>query len=1183
MQRSPAASAVSSPCSILRRGPAIVIAITMLSAILLTPRPARAGSPGEPPHVPGQLIVGYRPGTTLTERAAIRSDLGADVIETLPVRRVELLDVSEAGTVSQVQDELEQEAEVAFAEPNGIWSIDATTPNDPLYPQQWGLDNTGQVIGGIPGSPDADIDAPEAWDTTTGDPAVVVAVVDTGVAYDHPDLAPTIWTNLGESGDGRDSNGVDDDGNGLIDDWRGWDWVGRDNDPYDLHYHGTHVAGTIAAQGNDGAGVTGVVWDGTIMPLRVLNAAGSGTWADLASAFAYAGREGADIVNASLSGSSGSTAVAQAIADSPETLFVFAAGNNGRNTDQSPAYPCAYPHPNIICVAATGSDDLKASFSNYGATTVDLAAPGVNVLSDSPTPRVHDTQSFLDDFETPLAGRWITGGTGNAWDLTTAMSSSPTTSLTDSPGRDYGANVNSWAQIQDPLTLPGTNCEFRYRVRADINTGDILYLEAATTEAGPWSVLSFVSGATAGQFDPRYQSLSSYSGDVYLRFRMLSGATTFADGVYIDDIDVGCGPPATDATRLLSGTSMATPHVAGAAALVLSRNPGATTAQLKNAILGSAQPIPGLAGITVTGGRLRLDFDPPQTFIDDGPPPSTGATSAVIDFHASQGNSTFECDLDGGGYWPCMSPATYENLAGGPHLFTVRATDAMGNVDTTPATHAWTVDTSPPETLIDTAPSDPSNVANATFEFSSSEPGSTFSCLLDGIPVVGNCTSPRLFGGLTPGPHLFSVRATDAAGNADPTPATHTWTITLAPGDDLPPDTSIDAAPPAATGATSADFAFSSSDWGSTFSCSLDGAAFSACTSPTTLTDLSDGPHTFAVRAKDPAGNTDQSPATHTWRVDHVAPETTIVAGPPVITPSGTAPFQLASTEPDSTFLCDLDGYGGAFLPCPAAQTYTNLSEGLHLLMVVATDPSGNTDPSAALYAWRIDLTAPDTTITDAPSGTVSVRHATFSFTSTEDGTAFRCALDGGPAADCSSPRTYGGLADGPHTFAVRAVDDAGNVDPVAATAAWEVDAGEDDGTPPDTVIQVGPPDPSASAAATFAFSATEGGATFACSLDGADPEPCDGGLAMYEGLADGAHDFSVAATDAFGNTDPTPGTHQWTIDTVAPTTTIDSGPAAVVSPRRTWSSSSAHRRRVSASAARSMANRSPRVRRRSR
>ena len=253
------------------------------------------------------------------------------------------------------------------------------TPNDPRYSELWGLHNTGQTGG----TPDNDIDAAEAWDIQSGDQATLVAVIDSGVDYTHPDLAANIWTNPGEI----PANGIDDDGNGYIDDVHGYDFVNNDGDPMDDNRHGTHCAGTIAAVGNNGIGVVGVSWRARVMGVKFLNASGSGSTAGAVQAVLYAANLGARVMSNSWGGGGFSQALMDAIstANQAGALFVAAAGNANSNNDLTPHYPSSYNVSNVLAVAATDHSDARAGFSSYGATSVDLGAPGVNILSTVPT------------------------------------------------------------------------------------------------------------------------------------------------------------------------------------------------------------------------------------------------------------------------------------------------------------------------------------------------------------------------------------------------------------------------------------------------------------------------------------------------------------------------------------------------------------------------------------------------------------------------------------------------------------------------------------------------------------------------------------------------------------------------------------------------------------------------------
>jgi len=282
-----------------------------------------------------------------------------------------------------------------------------TTPNDPSYPLLWGLNNTGQTGG----TPDADIDAPEAWDIQTGNPNTVIGVIDTGVDYNHPDLVDNIWTNPGEIG----GDGIDNDNNGYIDDVRGWDFAYNDNDPMDVHGHGTHVSGTIAAKGNNSVGVTGVAWNAKIMPLKFLNDIGSGRTSNAILALNYATANGIKITNNSWGGGPDSQGLRDAInsAGQQGALFIAAAGNGSQNTDITPLYPASYNLSNIISVASTDHNDALSIFnnggSNYGLTSVDLGAPGSDIYSTTPG----GTYGYKSG--TSMASPHVAGGAALVW------------------------------------------------------------------------------------------------------------------------------------------------------------------------------------------------------------------------------------------------------------------------------------------------------------------------------------------------------------------------------------------------------------------------------------------------------------------------------------------------------------------------------------------------------------------------------------------------------------------------------------------------------------------------------------------------------------------------------------------------------------------------------------------------
>jgi len=275
---------------------------------------------------------------------------------------------------------------VEYAEKNYIGHALETIPNDTHFSKLWGLRNTGQSGG----TPDADIDASEAWDIHTGSTNIVVAVIDTGIDYNHPDLQANIWTNPGETGGGKETNNIDDDGNGYVDDWHGWNFtVPADspfaNNPMDDNvyletYHGTHVAGTIGAKGNNSKGVVGVCWNVKLMALKWLNFEGKGDTANAIRAIDYATYNGAHLSNNSWKVTETSSLLAAI--DRARTngkLFIAAAGNTwggGTNNDVYPIFPASYDLDNIISVLATDHYDNKATYSHYGPYSVDVGAPG---------------------------------------------------------------------------------------------------------------------------------------------------------------------------------------------------------------------------------------------------------------------------------------------------------------------------------------------------------------------------------------------------------------------------------------------------------------------------------------------------------------------------------------------------------------------------------------------------------------------------------------------------------------------------------------------------------------------------------------------------------------------------------------------------------------------------------------
>jgi hypothetical protein len=528
-----------------------------------------------------------------------------------------------------------------------------------------------------------------------------------------------------------------------------------------------------------------------------------------------------------------------------------------------------------------------------------------------------------------------------------------------------------------------------------------------------------------------------------------------------------------------------------------------------------------------------VDATGPVTTISSPTSGSTTGPSVSVTFSVNE-TATFQCKRDGGGYAACTSPQAYSGLSSGSHTVSVQGTDSYGNTGAA-ASVTWTVDTTAPSTTITSSPSNPSSSSSASFSFTSSESGSTFECKLDAA-AFASCSSPQAYSGLSDGSHTFSVRATDTYGNTDTSPATYTWTVNTT----APPAPAITSSPTNPTNQTTASFSFNDTEAGVTFQCSLDSSAYAACTSSKSYSGLTAGSHTFAVQAKDAAGNL--SPATsYTWTVDTTAPDTVIDSGPTSPTNSTSASFTFHSTETGSTFECKFDT--GGFVTCTSPKTYTGLTSATHTVQVRAKDLAGNTDATPATFTWVVDTTPPNTTISSHPTSPSNSNSASFGFAGTDNislpaNLTFECQLDVGSFSGCTSPASYSGLADGSHTFQVRATDQVGNTDATPASFTWVVNAT----APPAPAITSNPPNPSKSSSATFSFTDTEAGVTFQCSMDGAAYAACTSSKS-YSGLTAGSHTFAVKAKDAAGNLSPAT-SYTWTVDTTAPpTSTITSSP----------------------------------------
>ena len=634
----------------------VLALISILSGIFIFNSPLLAAE-----YVPGEVLVKFKASARAAEIENLHFHAGAVRKKHFKKMKVQQVRLPDHMSVQEAVAFYSSDRNVEYAEPNYIVHATAV-PDDPSFSELWGLHNTEQSVNGTTGTSDADIDAPEAWEVTSGSPNVVIAVIDSGVAYSHPDFYDpvdpannNIWLNTAEDdiqghcSDGIDdngngfiddcaecANGADDDFNGYIDDCRGWDFIGDDNDPNDYHDrvgHGTHVAGTIAAFGNNGTAITGVMWRSRIMPLRFLGINGSGNIANAVSAIEYATSNGAHVINNSWGGGPFSQTLHDAITAST-AVIVCAAGNYSMDNDAVPYYPASYDSPNIIAVAATDQNDILADFSNTGLLSVDIAAPGRNIYSSIPehvygaAETLYPAGGGVENFDSqtgiiPTSGDllgWRSGGTNQTWEITAGTGTGGTNSLEDSPAANYENNTNSFAGYTAQIPAVKDNIytlsfQWKGSLEDDADFLDIVYspdslswyLIRDNSADGILSITGSSSGIFANFSTLKFTEIAEEHDSFYFGMRLYSDESITEDGIYIDNFTVTRKPVVINGYTYgyLAGTSMATPHVSGVAGLIKSLNAGLTNAEIKEALLKSVDAKSSLTDKILTGGRLN--------------------------------------------------------------------------------------------------------------------------------------------------------------------------------------------------------------------------------------------------------------------------------------------------------------------------------------------------------------------------------------------------------------------------------------------------------------------------------------------------------------------------------------------------------------------------------------------------
>lgn len=606
-----------------------------------------------------QLIVKFKKNASKTSINSLYSKNSLKAEKKLDIINAQVVSIPKNAKMDDVIKKLKADKNVEYVQPNYIYH--PTDVNDPFFGNLWGLENIGQEIAGVAGTPDVDMDINEAWLKGQGDSNVVVAVIDTGVDVKHPDLQNNIWVNKAEA---NGTIGVDDDNNGYVDDIHGWDFYNNDNtvfDSIDGDEHGTHVAGTIAATANNGIGVVGVAPNVKIMSLKFLGPQGGYT-SDAILAVEYAKTMGIKITNNSWGGGGFDQALYDAIANSG-ALFVAAAGNEGIDVEGEPHYPSSYDCDNILSVAAIENTGEMASFSNYGAVSVDVAAPGAKIQSS--IPRKYEfpaaIQSQKDNYKTMYDGVGMHQLATDA-DRENYLASAldffgATTSSKILLVQDDASDLDFWNVLdfyQTPLANLGyTDITVKFApadgngpTAAEMNQYDLViwftgenfgvydYVITDTEQAELISYLNgggnlFLSGPDAGYLIENTDFYEDYMHTFFIgednRRAKLFGidGTEFAGKVfnldpnntYIDyfvpadqygkavakyDLELTYN----NAYAYYNGTSMATPHVSGVAALLLSN--GAESAMtMKKKIMMSVDPLISLDGMVLTGGTVN--------------------------------------------------------------------------------------------------------------------------------------------------------------------------------------------------------------------------------------------------------------------------------------------------------------------------------------------------------------------------------------------------------------------------------------------------------------------------------------------------------------------------------------------------------------------------------------------------
>ncbi|MEX1057653.1 MAG: S8 family serine peptidase [Natronospirillum sp.] len=589
------------------------ILLTFLLSFSLAAAPrSPSGLPApdnRPDHVQGELLVKFRAQTDVFVQGSFMAELSARDHKPLPIDRVHLVTLPRGADAMAMASSYANDPRIEYAQPNYLYYSQAV-PNDADYGKLWGLNNTGQAIfpsvydnTSNPGTPGADINAEAAWDLQTDCRSTTVAVLDTGINYTHEDLAANMW-----------DGGVDYPNHG-------WDFVDGDpgvgdNDPIpsDGASHGTHVAGTIGAVGNNGIGTSGVCWQASIMSVRVLGPNG-GTTSGVIQGIDFAVQQGAKVINMSLGGGGmDGDLFDQAIADAGAAgvLVVVAAGNGGGDRlgddidNSTPVYPCAYANDNSICAAALDQAYSRATFSNYGATSVDVGAPGTNIQSAVAGEVITDDFSGWRNYD-----NWAVASPDFFCSEATSPSLVNPFDFCQETAGPYANEANDVAYRQFDLSSSSIlEAGLTYYAEYYLNdSGDSLAFNLKPDGGDPFASGTPISVETGPLqklkgFSHGLNSNSCLTATCSIGFRLQSDTSGTHWGARVFGLQINTVIDGATTYSLYNGTSMATPHVAGLAALLWSYHPDYTYADIANSILNSGDAVAALSNTTTSGRAI---------------------------------------------------------------------------------------------------------------------------------------------------------------------------------------------------------------------------------------------------------------------------------------------------------------------------------------------------------------------------------------------------------------------------------------------------------------------------------------------------------------------------------------------------------------------------------------------------